>query len=128
MLKLVLRTAFAAALCAASAALADTAAPAISGQTSKGAALVDAKGMSLYTFDKDQGGKSSCNDPCAAIWPPLAAASGSSATGDWTIISRGDGSSQWAYKGHPLYTFTKDGKPGDANGDGFKDVWHLAKP
>ena len=84
--------------------------------------------MSLYIFDKDQGGKSSCNGPCAALWPPLSAASGAGAAGDWTIISRADGSSQWAYKGHPLYTFAKDGKPGDADGDGFKDVWHLAKP
>jgi predicted lipoprotein with Yx(FWY)xxD motif len=84
--------------------------------------------MSLYTFDNDAGGKSACNGPCAAIWPPLIAASGSSAAGDWTIVSRDDGSAQWAYKGHPLYTFTKDGTPGDVNGDGFKNVWRLAKP
>jgi predicted lipoprotein with Yx(FWY)xxD motif len=118
----------AAALCIATTALAAAGAPASTAQTSKGAALVDAKGMSLYTFDNDAGGKSACNGPCAAIWPPLIAASGSSAAGDWTIVSRDDGSAQWAYKGHPLYTFTKDGKPGDVNGDGFKNVWRLAKP
>ncbi|EHL23491.1 hypothetical protein KYG_07635, partial [Acidovorax sp. NO-1] len=35
-------------------------------------ALVDAKGMTLYTFDKDVAGsgKSTCNGGCAALWPP----------------------------------------------------------
>ena len=115
-------------LLAATAAAEAAGAPATAGQTSKGPALVDAKGMSLYIFDKDAGGKSACSGPCAAIWPPLTAAAGSSAAGDWTIVARDDGSAQWAYKGHPLYAFTKDAKPGDANGDDFKNVWHLAKP
>jgi predicted lipoprotein with Yx(FWY)xxD motif len=121
------RTTFASAAFCAAAALA-AGAPATPGQTSKGAGLIDGKGMSLYTFDKDAAGKSACNGPCAALWPPLPAVAGAAATGDWTVVSRGDGSAQWAYKGKPLYTFSKDGKPGDANGDGFKDIWHLAKP
>jgi predicted lipoprotein with Yx(FWY)xxD motif len=122
------RTSFAcAALCAATAALA-AGAPAAPGQTSKGAALVDGRGMSLYTFDNDAGGKSACTGPCAAIWPPLPAVAGAAAAGDWTVVSRGDGAAQWAYKGKPLYTFSKDQKPGDADGDGFKNIWHLAKP
>lgn len=126
---LFIRTAFAlVAVCAASTVPAAAEAPASTGQTSKGAALVDGKGMSLYTFDIDKGGKSACNGPCAALWPPLAAAAGSSASGDWTVVSRDDGSLQWGYKGHPLYKFSKDAKPGDVAGDGFKDVWHLAKP
>ncbi|TGT48046.1 hypothetical protein EN813_051345, partial [Mesorhizobium sp. M00.F.Ca.ET.170.01.1.1] len=33
----------------------------------------DAKGMTLYTFDKDEKGKSNCYDKCAANWPPLKA-------------------------------------------------------
>ena len=65
------RTTFASvALCAATAASA-AGTPATPGQTSKGPALVDEKGMSLYTFDKDEAGKSACNGPCAA---PVAAA------------------------------------------------------
>ena len=38
-------------------------------------ALVDAKGMTLYTFDKDVAGsgKSTCNGGCAALWPPAMA-------------------------------------------------------
>ena len=35
----------------------------------KNGMLVDSKGMTLYTFDKDAGGKSACNGGCAANWP-----------------------------------------------------------
>ena len=31
--------------------------------TPKGKTIVDAKGMTLYTFDKDAGGNSMCNGP-----------------------------------------------------------------
>lgn len=97
--------------------------------TPKGKTYVDAKGMTLYTFDKDAGGKSACNGPCATNWPPLMAAADAKASGDWTIVTRDDGSKMWAYKGKPLYTFAKDTKPGDTTGDGFLNgAWHMAKP
>ncbi len=97
--------------------------------TAKGKALADAKGMTLYTFDKDAGGKSACNGQCAVNWPPLAASGGVSGMGDWSVVTRDDGSKQWAYKGKPLYTFVKDTKPGDVVGDGFNNnVWHIAAP
>jgi predicted lipoprotein with Yx(FWY)xxD motif len=108
------------------AALAQTA-PATSGTTSKGPALVDGKGMTLYVFDRDAAGKSNCNGQCSTNWPPLSAASGT-ASGDWTIIARDDGSKQWAYKGKALYDFAKDTKAGDTNGDGVNSVWHIAAP
>ena len=44
------------------------------GDTSKGKVWIDDKGMTLYTFDKDTSGKSTCNGPCAQNWPPLPAA------------------------------------------------------
>jgi predicted lipoprotein with Yx(FWY)xxD motif len=112
------------ALCAA--ALAQTA-PAKPADTAKGKALVDAKGMTLYTFDRDAAGKSNCNGPCASTWPPLAAAD-AKPSGDWSIVTRDDGSKQWAYKTKPLYTFNKDAKPGDVAGDGVNNVWHIAAP
>ena len=99
--------------------------PATIGTTASGKAWVDAKGMTLYTFDKDKGGKSMCNDKCATEWPPLAVAKGAKADGDWTIIIRDDKSKMWAYKGHPLYTFVDDKKAGDVTGDN-KDGFHLA--
>jgi predicted lipoprotein with Yx(FWY)xxD motif len=95
----------------------------------KDGVLVDKKGMTLYTFDKDtSAGKSVCNDDCAKNWPPMTAATDDKAEGDWTIIKRDDGASQWVYKGKALYTFIKDKAPGDKTGDGLKDVWHVAKP
>lgn len=51
-------------------ALAEDAAPAHRATSSKGEILVDAKGMALYTFDKDADGKSACVDACAGKWPP----------------------------------------------------------
>jgi predicted lipoprotein with Yx(FWY)xxD motif len=44
------------------------------------------------------------------------------------VITREDGSKQWAYKGKPLYTWTKDQKPGEKTGDNFNNVWHVATP
>ena len=91
--------------------------------------LVNAGGMTLYTFDKDVAGsnKSMCNGPCIALWPAHAAAADAKPEGDYSIITRDDGSKQWAYQGKPLYTYTADKKAGDATGDNFKDVWHVVK-
>jgi predicted lipoprotein with Yx(FWY)xxD motif len=95
----------------------------------KDGVLVDSKGMTLYTFDKDAAGKSNCNGGCATNWPPLAASADAKAEGSWTVITRDDGSKQWAYKGKPVYTWSKDSKPGDKTGEGMaQGAWHTAKP
>ena len=123
-------TLLAAAMLAAPQLIATAAAqaPAKTADTSKGKTLVDAKGMTLYTYDKDTtAGKSSCNGPCATNWPPLTA-SASTGSGDWSVVTRDDGAKQWAYKGKPLYTWNKDSKPGDVTGDGVNSVWHIATP
>ena len=110
-------------------AFAQATAPAKTAQTSKGAALVDAKGMTLYTFAKDSAGKSACNGHCATNWPILAATADAKASGDWTVVTRDDGSKMWAYKGKPLYTFKQDMAAGDVKGDGFLNgAWQIAKP
>ena len=49
------------------------------------------------------------------------------ASGDWSVVTRDDGAKQWAYKGKPLYTWSKDAKPGDKTGDNVNSVWHTAK-
>jgi predicted lipoprotein with Yx(FWY)xxD motif len=95
--------------------------------SSAGKVLVDAKGMTLYTFDKDEAGKSNCYDNCAKNWPPAAATDGDKPAGDLTIIERTDGTKQWADGGKPLYTFVKDTKPGDVTGDNVGNVWHVVK-
>jgi predicted lipoprotein with Yx(FWY)xxD motif len=92
-----------------------------------GGMMTNNAGMTLYMFDKDAGGKSACNGSCAGNWPPLMAGSDAKASGDWLVITRDDGSKQWAYKGKPLYLWSKDQKPGDMTGDGFNGAWHVVK-
>jgi len=118
----------AAIICTSSMAFAQMA-PAKVADTAKGKTLVDAKGMTLYTFDKDAAGKSMCNGPCAENWPPLIASADAKAMGDWSMVTRDDGKMMWAYKGKPLYAFKKDMAPGDTMGDGFLNgAWHMATP
>lgn len=93
-----------------------------------GKILVNEKGLTLYTFDRDTAGMSACYDTCARNWPPLMAESGAMASGKYSVITRKDGSMQWAYDGKPLYLWVKDTKPGDMTGDGVNGVWHVAKP
>ena len=92
-------------------------------------ALVGPNGMTLYTFDRDVAGsgKSVCNGPCAALWPPLMAAEKDQPSGAYTIVMRDDGGRQWAYKGKPVYYYKPDTKAGDRTGDNFRDVWHIIK-
>jgi predicted lipoprotein with Yx(FWY)xxD motif len=92
--------------------------------------FVNAAGMTLYTFDRDAAGsgKSVCNGPCATNWPPLVAATDAKAAGDWSIVTRDDGTRQWALKGKPVYAWVRDQKPGDRTGDGFNNAWRLARP
>jgi|SRR5271169_641948 predicted lipoprotein with Yx(FWY)xxD motif len=103
-------------------------APATSADTPKGKALVNGDGMTLYTFDNDSKGKSNCNGPCATLWLPLIATVDAGASGDFSLITRSDGRKQWAYKNKPLYSWSKDTKPGDTSGDGVNSVWHIATP
>ncbi|MGY2908568.1 COG4315 family predicted lipoprotein [Bradyrhizobium sp. URHC0002] len=129
MTKSSIRTLLTAAISLAIISSASAAPPAKTAATAKGPTLTDNKGMSLYTFDKDSDGKSACNGPCAANWPALKADAGDAAGDNYTIVTRDDGSKQWAYKGKPLYTFVKDQKAGDITGDGFLNgAWHLAQP
>ena len=126
MLKKIILTAAVVLTCASS--LAFAASPAMTGKTDKGQVLTDHKGMTLYTFKKDSDGKSACNGDCAKAWPPLMAGADAKTDGKYTVVTRDDGSKQWAYNGMPLYTWTKDMKAGDTTGNGFKDMWKVATP
>ena len=90
--------------------------------------FTDANGMTLYTFDKDtQGnGKSVCNGDCAVKWPPLMAAADAVDEGEFTVVTRDDGTKMWAHEGWPLYYWYEDTAAGDTKGDGVGGVWHLA--
>jgi len=93
----------------------------------KGGMLVNAKGLAVYTFDKDVAGsgKSACNGVCAVKWPPVAASADDKPQGPYTIVVRDDGGRQWAYKGKPVYTWPEDQEPGDKYGDNYLKVWHI---
>ena len=93
------------------------------------AVVTNAGGFTLYWFAPDTATKSNCNGSCAQIWPPVKgpATAGTGVTGTLNTITRSDGSTQATYNGHPLYTYTADTAPGQANGNGINasgGVWH----
>ena len=92
--------------------------------------LIGPSGMTLYTFDRDvaNSGKSACNGACSTNWPPLMAPETAKPMGPYSVIAREDGKKQWAYKGWPLHYWSKDTKAGDKTGDGFNNVWKVARP
>lgn len=87
--------------------------------------LTDADGMTLYTFDKDEGGVSTCYDQCAVNWPPYLGSADAKMSEGWTLVERTDGTMQWAYDGKPLYYYVGDAAKGDMTGDGRGGVWHV---
>lgn len=89
--------------------------------------LVDAQGLTLYTYGKDSAGESNCHEECANIWPPLIAEEDAQPSGKWSLVTRRDGTLQWAYDGKPLYTYAQDKQPGDTTGSS-RTGWHVAKP
>lgn len=129
----------------AAAALALTTGVALAGGAAKvdtatsgeyGTYLVNQRGMSLYLFEPDEQGPSTCYDACAQAWPPLTTEGQPKAMGkaDPSLLGafkRKDGSRQVTYNGWPLYTFVKDKAPGDTTGqdvEGFGGEWYLVTP
>ena len=90
--------------------------------------LVDMKGRGLYTWDGDVvAGRSSCNNQCRLLWPPIFADEGAQPRDPFDLVKRDDGRQQWALRGRPLYRWASDKKFGDAGGDGVSDTWHLVR-
>ena len=87
--------------------------------------LADADNKTLYVFDGDSDGKSTCISECTERWRPLEAVD-SRPFGSWSVVDRSDGSKQWAYRGKPLYAYHGDERYGDTKGDGVKGGWHVA--
>jgi predicted lipoprotein with Yx(FWY)xxD motif len=97
--------------------------------TSLGTVVTDAKGFTLYRFAPDTMTSSACTGACATLWPPepgmAGPAAGTTLPGKLTTITRPDGSTQTVYDGHPAYTYTKDSAPGQTNGEGVLNQWHV---
>ena len=87
--------------------------------------IVDARGFTLYLFEKDKHAKSACNGTCAQVWAPYLT-SGKAGVGRGLSAAkvgttkRSDGTSQVTYNGHPLYHYNDDKKPGQTEGQGSK--------
>lgn len=135
--KLALIFATAALLAVAGIAGASTLATSVGVTQSKlGGILVDSHGHSLYLFERDQKGKSSCYGGCAGEWPPLIASGKPHAKSGVKAAllgrtKRRDGRWQVTYRGHPLYTFSGDTSRGQTNGEGLDDFggwWYLISP
>lgn len=88
--------------------------------------LITLTGKTLYTFDLDQPNSPQCYDACAQQWPPYLATPEATAGPQAQLITRRDGTRQWAVKGKPLYTYIGDTQIGDKNGDGVDGTWRIA--
>jgi len=83
----------------------------VSSATSKlGRILADSRGRTLYLFENDKRGHSSCAGACATYWPPLLKKGALTAgTGVRAKLlgttKRKNGTLQVTYAGHPLHDF-----------------------
>ena len=89
--------------------------------TALGTILVDARGRTLYLFEKDRAGVSMCTSACAKYWPPLMSHTTRRAGKDvkqslLRLVRARNGARQVSYAGHPLYTFVGDKRAGPAKG------------
>lgn len=94
-----------------------------------GTVLTGPNGMTLYTYASDRPGKSTCAGGCAQSWPPFQPGPNDpTPKAPLSVITRDDGSKQYAYESKPLYFFVGDKKPGDAKGHKLGGVWFTAQP
>lgn len=104
------------------------AAVALSVTAVQAAAVLTAKnGMTLYVFDKDEGGVPSCYKECAKMWPAYMGNKGDKLSQGWTLVKRTGGDMQWAYDAKPVYFYKEDAKKGDMMGEGVGSAWHVIK-
>jgi predicted lipoprotein with Yx(FWY)xxD motif len=121
------------ALCSSGPAVAQPAPPSAQVRTHPqlGDLLVDGRGMTLYVSTRDAPDASACFGACSQVWPPLLAGAGDPVPGEGLrvplgTLARPDGGRQVTYAGRPLYLFSQDVSPGDANGQGFDGVWFVS--
>jgi len=98
-----------------------------------GEVLVGSKLHTLYLFEADTNGISTCTGACATVWPPdtvTGAPSAGSGVNQALLgtVTRSDGTTQVTYNHHPLYYFAGDTSAGTANGQGltsFGAAWFV---
>jgi predicted lipoprotein with Yx(FWY)xxD motif len=94
--------------------------------------LTDTEGKTLYWFQKDSPGKSTCSGGCLEKWPiyfrETVAPPQTISKDDFGTITREDGKKQTTFRGYPLYYWVNDGNPGDTKGQGINNVWYVVNP
>lgn len=98
-----------------------------------GTYLSDGSGRTLYMFQPDKNGSSTCYGQCAKFWPPLTSSSAAHAGSGLQqsmlgTTKRTDGTTQITYAGHPLYYFAEDTSVGDTKGEALNlsgGEWYL---
>ncbi|MFD8302861.1 hypothetical protein ACFV29_10975 [Streptomyces sp. NPDC059690] len=98
-----------------------------------GSVVTDAKGWTLYRYEKDQASPSMsmCTDDCAKTWMPVMADSNVQAMGLQAkvgTLTRSDGMKQVTLAGWPLYRYMGDTKAGEMNGQGKSGMWYAVTP
>lgn len=103
-----------------------------------GTVLVNAKGRTLYVFARDKHSRVTCTGSCAQFWPPLKWKSsgkpkcGGSAKGKLLSSDKDPaGGRVVTYDKWPLYTYTGDSGPGQANGQNLDlngGKWYVISP
>ena len=95
--------------------------------------LTNAQGITLYYFTADTATQSAVSSNLAKIWPPLlfkgsgGPTSSTTLAGKLSVLTDANGN-QVEYNGHPLYTFSGDTAPGQANGEGITGMWFVTTP
>ena len=104
-----------------------TPAPLVVNQSQVGYVVTTPAGQTVYTYDRDVPGRSTCYGDCISYWQPVLAPAGAVPTGYYTVITREDGRTQWATSsGRPLYTYVYDRAPGEITVDNYQNSWHAA--
>ncbi len=85
--------------------------------------FADPLGRTLYVTTLD-----SCVGDCLKRWPPYYAETAYQNGAYGTIRREDSGFLQYTWNGFPLYYFADDKAVGDVMGDGFKEVWFVARP
>ena len=91
-----------------------------------------ANDRTLYFLDVDTSTGSKCTGGCLSVWLPIVPSKGSQSQNGFEVITRSDGTGmQWAHRNQPLYMYSGDSGPDQANGDGIPFAgghWHVARP